>query len=134
MTFQSPLQGRLLVRPMSRLLFTSAGVHVERAIPGAQRSTFDPSGPTVASNDAQRDNLGAAFEGDCRFEIFREDEEGMTSTRFSGGDWRWRLVSTEGLILAEASGYRNEGLCRAAVVVLQQRAATASIVPASEHT
>ena len=119
---------------MSKIPFASAGVHVERATPGAQRSTFDPSGPTVASNDAQRDNLAGTFEGDCRFEIFREDEERMTSTRFSGGDWRWRLVSTEGLILAEACGYRNEGLCRAAVVVLQQRAATASIVPAREHT
>ena len=71
-------------------------------------------------------DIGAIEE--CRFEIFREDEERMTSTLFSGGDWRWQLITTGGLILAEASGYPNEQTCRMAVAVLQRRAATAPVI------
>jgi uncharacterized protein YegP (UPF0339 family) len=87
-----------------------------------------------ASNDGEGgpafEELGIAPDDECRFEIFRKDEERMTSTLFSGGDWRWRLMTTSGLILAEASGYPSETMCRAAVAVLQSRAATASVVAA----
>ena len=93
----------------------------------AERQFLNRQGPGFASNDADPEELASAIEGDCRFEIFRADEERMTSTLFSGGDWRWRLVTTEGVILAEAAGYPNEGLCRAAVLVLQRRAATATV-------
>ena len=82
---------------------------------------------SYADNDPDPEELASAFEDQCRFEIFRADEERMTSTLFSGGDWRWRLVTSDGGLLAEASGYRNEGLCRAAVLVLQRRAASAPI-------
>ena len=98
----------------------------------AERQFLHRDGPGFASNDADPEELATAIEGDCLFEIFRADEECMTSTQFSGGDWRWRLVTTEGVILAEAAGYPNEGLCRAAVLVLQRRAATAPISPARE--
>jgi hypothetical protein len=91
----------------------------------ADRQRHDPHG--FAANDADPEELAAAIEGECRFEIFRADEERMTSTLFSGGDWRWRLVTTDGGLLAEAAGYPNEGLCRAAVLVLQRRAATAPV-------
>src|SRR5690606_20599137 len=80
----------------------------------AERQFLYRQGPGCASNDADAGELATAIEGDCRFEIFRADEERMTSTLFSGGDWRWRLVTTEGVMLAEAAGYSNEGLCRAA--------------------
>lgn len=83
-------------------------------------------GDSYTSNDHDGgpawDELGLAADEECRFEIFRKDEQRMTSTLFSGGDWRWRLVTTGGLMLAEASGYPNEASCRAAVAVLQRRA------------
>lgn len=91
----------------------------------AERRAQDPHG--FADNDADPEELASSIEGECRFEIFRADEERMTSTLFSGGDWRWRLVTSDGGLLAEAAGYPNEGLCRAAVLVLQRRAATAPI-------
>ena len=86
-----------------------------------------PPGFAVASNDADPEELASSIEGECRFEIFRTDEERTTSTLFSGGDWRWRLVTTEGALLAEAAGYPNEQLCRAAVLVLKRRAGTAPV-------
>lgn len=88
----------------------------------------------IASNDCDGEppfeELGVAPDDECRFEIFRQDEERITSTLFSGGDWRWRLMTTSGLILAEASGYPSETVCRAAVAVLQRRAATAPVFTA----
>jgi hypothetical protein len=86
-----------------------------------------PAQQGFAANNADPEELASAIEGECRFEIFRADEERMTSTLFSGGDWRWRLVTTDGGLLAEATGYPNEGLCRAAVLVLKRRAATAPV-------
>ena len=87
-----------------------------------------------ASNDHDGEQpfgeRGVAADDECQFEIFRKDEERMTSMLFSGGDWRWRLVTTGGLILAEASGYPNETTCRAAVTILQRRAATAPVIAA----
>jgi uncharacterized protein YegP (UPF0339 family) len=72
--------------------------------------------------------LGVAADEACQFEIFRKDEERMTSMLFCGGDWRWRLVTASRLILAEASGYPSETACRAAVAVLQKRAATSPVI------
>ena len=100
----------------------------------AERQFLHRDGPGFASDGADSEELATAIEGDCLFEIFRADEERMTSTLFSGGDWRWRLVTSEGVLLAEAAGYPNEGLCRAAVLVLQRRAATAPIAPVREPT
>jgi hypothetical protein len=113
---------------------SAAHGHVAWASGAAERQFLHRDGPGFASNDADPEDLATAIEGDCLFEIFRADEERTTSTLFSGGDWRWRLVTTGGVILAEAAGYPNEGLCRAAVLVLQRRAATAPILPAREPT
>jgi uncharacterized protein YegP (UPF0339 family) len=98
----------------------------------AERQVLHRHGPEFASNDADADELATAVEGECRFEIFRADEERMTSTQFSGGDWRWRLVTTDGVMLVEVAGYPNEALCRAAVLVLKRRAATAPVTPTGE--
>lgn len=100
----------------------------------AERQFLHRDGAGFASNDSDPEELATAIEGDCRFEIFRADEKRMTSTLFSGGDWRWRLVTTEGVILAEAAGYPNEALCRAAVLVLKRRAAAAPVTRAGEPT
>lgn len=86
---------------------------------GAARPRF----ASAPSND----RIGLAASEDCRFVIFRADEQRMTSTLFAGGDWRWRLVTTGGTILAEAAGYPSESTCRLAVSILQKRAATAEV-------
>lgn len=85
-----------------------------------------------ASNDRTLDDLpedlDLAASGECTFEIYREGEDRVSSTQFCGGDWRWRLVTTDGLVLAEAAGYPNQGTCEAAVQVLRKRAATAPVI------
>lgn len=63
----------------------------------------------------------------CRFSVFRADSVSVTSTRFAGGDWRWRLCDRGGKVLVEAGGYRSEAHCRAAVSVLQGSAAHATM-------
>jgi hypothetical protein len=115
-TPSAPTTHEPLGRPGERLASGSSA---------AERRAFDAQ--AFAANDVDPEELASAIEGECRFEIFRADEERMTSTLFAGGDWRWRLVTTDGGLLAEATGYPNEGLCRAAVLVLQRHAATAPI-------
>lgn len=60
------------------------------------------------------------------FEVFRADEVHVTSTQFSGGDWRWRLADLDNVTLVEGGGYRSERACRAAVSLLRNRASSAS--------
>ena len=83
------------------------------------------------SNDLALDDLpqelDLAASGECSFEIYRKGEDRVTSTQFCGGDWRWRLVTSDGLVLAEAAGYPNQGTCEAAVQVLRKRSATAPV-------
>jgi uncharacterized protein YegP (UPF0339 family) len=62
-----------------------------------------------------------------RFEIYRTDEVRMTSLRFAGGDWHWRLCDEAGKVLVDAGGYRSERACRKAVTILQKRAASATL-------
>jgi len=85
----------------------------------------------IASNDLgsspREDQLDPRGDSQCHFEISRAHKQPISSTQFTGGDWHWRLVTNEGLILAKAGGYPNEGSCRAAVIALQQRAASASV-------
>jgi len=103
----------------------------------AEQHFLRSHGDGYASNDRADpplpDEVDIGGIEECRFEIFRKDEERMTSMLFSGGDWRWQLVTTGGLILAEASGYPNEQTCRMAVTVLQRRAATAPIITKGEE-
>ena len=63
----------------------------------------------------------------CHFAVFRADSVRVTSTRFAGGDWRWRLSDQDGAVLVEAGGYRSEAHCREAVAILQARAARATV-------
>lgn len=100
------------------------GGAVEKQIP--QRQT-DGCGSSDRDN-APPDEFDITANEECRFEIFREDERRMTSTLFSGGDWHWQLVTSGGLLLAEASGYPDEQSCRVAVGILQRRAAEARVI------
>ena len=101
----------------------------------AEQQFLRSGGEGYATNDRAdpliSDEADSVATEECRFEIYREDEERMTSTLFSGGDWRWQLVSTGGLILAEATGYPNEQTCRVAVAALQRRAATSPVIARS---
>jgi uncharacterized protein YegP (UPF0339 family) len=51
----------------------------------------------------------------------------MTSIRFGGGDWHWRLSDADGLILLDTGGYASEHECRSAIAVLQENAGWASV-------
>ena len=62
----------------------------------------------------------------CRFEVYRADEVRTTSTRFTGGDWHWRLCDEAGRALVDAGGYRDERKCRDAVALLKARAGGAA--------
>jgi len=60
-----------------------------------ERQFLRREGHGFASNDADvgllPDELDPDSDIECHFEIFRADERPMTSTLFSGGDWRWRM-------------------------------------------
>jgi uncharacterized protein YegP (UPF0339 family) len=66
-----------------------------------------------------------------RFEIYRAHEIRMTSTRFSGGDWHWRLCDAAGQVLLDTGGYASEGECLNAVAILQQNAGSARLSPSA---
>lgn len=61
------------------------------------------------------------------FEVYREAEVRMTSTRFCGGDWHWRLSDADGQILLDTGGYASERACLLAVDILRDSAAFARI-------
>ena len=61
-----------------------------------------------------------------KFEVSRADQVQVTSTQFTGGDWRWRLVDIDNTTMVEGGGYRSELACRAAVTLLQARANSAT--------
>jgi uncharacterized protein YegP (UPF0339 family) len=60
------------------------------------------------------------------FDVYRADEMKISSTRFCGGDWHWRLIDAAGCTLVEAGGYRTEEKCREAATILQRRAGCAT--------
>lgn len=61
-----------------------------------------------------------------RFEVYRADEVQVTSTQFTGGDWRWRLTDAAANTLVEGRGYTSKGACVVAVSCLRDRAGAAS--------
>lgn len=79
----------------------------------------------ASNDDTARTDPGAAHL--FHFSVFRADSVSVTSTRFAGGDWRWRLSDHEGAVLVEAGGYRHEAQCRKAVAILQAHAARAIV-------
>lgn len=62
-----------------------------------------------------------------QFDVYRTDERNVSSTRFCGGDWHWRLVDAAGCTLVDAGGYGTEEGCREAVAILQRRAGYATL-------
>ena len=72
-------------------------------------------------------SIAPGLRRDDRFEVFRADEVRVSSTRFVGGDWRWRLADGADRTLVEASGYRTESECLSAIAVLHERASAASL-------
>lgn len=63
----------------------------------------------------------------CNFDIYRSDQVRLTSTRFEGGDWHWRLADAEGSVLLDAGGYASARECLSAIAVLQENAGLASV-------
>ena len=104
----------------------NAEAQFQREVQSGLASNDNDSGPQPVERDTSPDE-------ECHFEIFRKDESRMTSTLFSGGDWRWRLVTSGRLLLAEGYGYSSAVACRAAVEALQKRAAQAPIVGPGEQ-
>jgi uncharacterized protein YegP (UPF0339 family) len=49
----------------------------------------------------------------------------VTSTRFSGGDWHWRLLDADAAVLIEVGGYSDERACREAIDLLRGHAGAA---------
>ena len=89
---------------------------------------FAASRPLLFSTDSPV--VGPVQPGEshrCHFAVFRADSVSVTSTKFAGGDWRWRLSDQEGAILVQAGGYRSEAHGREAVAILQARAARATV-------
>ena len=89
---------------------------------------FAASRPLLFSTDSPV--VGPVQPGEshrCHIAVFRADSVSVTSTKFAGGDWRWRLSDQEGAILVQAGGYRSEAHCREAVAILQARAARATV-------
>jgi uncharacterized protein YegP (UPF0339 family) len=64
-------------------------------------------------------------DGRASFEVYRAEEVSVTSSLFSGGDWRWRLRSAAGAVLANGNGYKSERSCRTAVNALRSFAGSA---------
>lgn len=78
----------------------------------------------VGLDSARCPDIGGAS---CTFEVYRADEARVSSTRFVGGDWHWRLLDGEGLILLDTGGYASEGQCIAAIGILQLNAGFARL-------
>ena len=78
----------------------------------------------VSVHSAARSAIG---EMACTFEVYRADEVRASSTRFVGGDWHWRLLDSEGLILLDTGGYASESQCLAAIGILQLNAGFARL-------
>ena len=77
----------------------------------------------LRKQEADRD---ASLIGNDRFEVFRTEEIQVSSTKFAGGDWHWRLATFSDETLVEGRGYPTEQSCLEAVTLLRQRASSAS--------
>ncbi|MFK4875003.1 hypothetical protein [Novosphingobium sp. ZW T3_23] len=62
------------------------------------------------------------------FQIARAESVMLTSTRIAGGDWRWQLRSTAGILIAKGSGFRTETECLAVVKILKNSCQDARIL------
>lgn len=110
------------------------GFHHNRCADGACSAGRSAAGDHFLRRDARgfasNDDSACADPSDthlCRFSVFRTDSVGMTASQFAGGDWRWHLSDSDGAMLVEAGGYRQEAQCRKAVAVLRAHAARAIV-------
>jgi uncharacterized protein YegP (UPF0339 family) len=93
---------------------------------GARTDHAAEVAPTTNQSPSRQAPLTTLTACDDRFEVFRADEVQVTSTRFAGGDWRWRLADAADNTLAKGSGYTSRQACEAAVSNLRDRAGSAS--------
>ena len=101
-------------------------------LPGSGRRHREPAEThfrrmSVAPEAARARDADSPHAAPNRFEVYRADEVRTSSTRFAGGDWRWRLCDAAGQVLVDAGGYRDEQACQAAIAALRDRAALASM-------
>lgn len=61
------------------------------------------------------------------FEIYWADRVRLTSTRFAGGEWHWRLCTAAGIALARGGGYRSEAECFSAIEIVRRVAGAAPV-------
>ena len=93
------------------------------------RKDFQALGQASGRSGAAVSKLASEIgeEAPPHFEVYRSDQTKVSSTRFCGGDWHWRLVDAAGRTLVEAGGYRTEEKCCEAVTILQHRAGFATL-------
>lgn len=61
------------------------------------------------------------------FEIYWADWVRLTSTRFAGGEWHWRLCTAAGIALARGGGYRSEAECFSAIDIVRRVAGSTPV-------
>ena len=66
-------------------------------------------------------------QSEAYFEVYRVAETQVTSTRWIGGEWRWRLCSPSGAINALSAAYKTSDQCIEAVAALRRYSASADI-------
>lgn len=86
-----------------------------------------PQTANDVSDPPANSNRRAHEDDHSHFEIYQTDCVNFTSTLFGGGDWHWRLISPEGIVLVDCGGYRNQGDCMTAVDMLRSEASSATI-------
>ncbi len=47
--------------------------------------------------------------------------------RDAKGEYRWRLVATNGQVVASGEGYKNKGDCLSTIASIQKNASTAAV-------
>ena len=66
--------------------------------------------------------------GQCQFELYREDQSEGSPDVISGGMWRWRLCSSSGGVLARSGSYETDTECLSAIAALRNFAASARLI------
>jgi uncharacterized protein YegP (UPF0339 family) len=61
------------------------------------------------------------------FDVYHAESMQLTSLLWVGGDWRWRLCTENGKILAAGGGFADEAACMAAVDALRRNASCAGV-------
>jgi uncharacterized protein YegP (UPF0339 family) len=59
------------------------------------------------------------------FEVYQVPEVAFTAILRGGGEWRWRLCSSEGSVAVASGSYPTEAACISAIDILRGSAGTA---------